>query len=317
MPDRSHPIAVVAIGGNSLIADKQHQSVNYQWDAVRETAVHIANMIQNGWTVVVTHGNGPQVGFILRRNELAARELHTTPMDLIVADTQGAIGYMLQQCLNNEFIARGLYRRSFTIVTQVLVDADDPALLKPTKPIGAFLDEAKAREMEKEGWKVVEDAGRGWRRVIGSPEPLEIMEQDAIAASVKQGWIVIAGGGGGIPVVRDARGNLSGIAAVIDKYRLSALLASNLAADLFVISTGVEKVALNFGKPDQKNLDRMTATEARRYLAEGQFAPGSMKPKIEAVLRFLDKGGREAIVTDPPNLERALLGETGTRVVRG
>jgi carbamate kinase len=316
MPERSHPIAVVAIGGNSLITDKQHQAVHYQWGAVQQTAVHVANMIQNGWTVVVTHGNGPQVGFILRRNELAAHELHTTPMDLIVADTQGSIGYMLQQCLNNEFARRKLYRRAFTIITQVLVDANDPALLKPTKPIGAFLDEAKAREMEKEGWSVVEDAGRGWRRVVGSPEPVEIVEQDAITAAVKQGWIVIAGGGGGIPVVRDPHGSLTGIAAVIDKDRLSALLAANLHADLFVISTGVEKVALNFGKPHQKNLDRITASEARAYLAEGHFAPGSMKPKIEAILRFLDHGGREAIVTDPPNLERALLGQTGTRIVR-
>ena len=314
--DRSHPVAVVAIGGNSLITDRHHQAVNYQWDAVHETARHVANMIQNHWTVVVTHGNGPQVGFILRRNELAAHEMHMTPLDLIVADTQGAIGYMLQQCLENEFTRRKLKRRAFTIVTQVLVDANDPALVTPTKPIGAFLEEEKARAMEKEGWSVVEDAGRGWRRVIGSPEPKEILEQDVISAAVAQGWIVIAGGGGGIPVVRGEDGNLRGIAAVIDKDRASALMAANLKADVFIISTGVEKVAINFGKPDQRNLDRMTADEARRFMAEGHFAPGSMKPKIEAVLRFLDAGGGEAIITDPPNLERALLGETGTRIVQ-
>ncbi len=311
---RSHSIAVVAIGGNSLITDKAHREVRFQWDAVRETAAHIANMIEGGWTVLVTHGNGPQVGFILRRNELASHELHTTPLDLIVADTQGSIGYMLQQALNNEFKRRGLYRRAFTIVTQVLVDRDDPAFQRPTKPIGSFLEEEQARMMEAEGWQVVEDAGRGWRRVVASPEPREVVEQDAIAAAVKEGWIVIAGGGGGIPVVRNSKGELRGVAAVIDKDRLSALLAISMQADLFVISTGVEKVAINFNKPEQQFLDKMTAAEARRYLDEGQFPVGSMGPKIEAVLRFLDAGGQRAIITDPPNLERALRGEAGTLI---
>ncbi len=311
---RSHKIAVVAIGGNSLIADKAHQEVTYQWDAVRETAIHIANMIEDGWTVLVTHGNGPQVGFIMRRNELSAHALHTTPLDLIVADTQGSIGYMLQQALNNEFKRRDLYRRAFTIVTQVLVDRDDPAFQKPSKPVGSFLDEAQAREMEAEGWQVVEDAGRGWRRVVASPDPREVVEQDAIAAAVKQGWIVIAGGGGGIPVVRNSKGELRGVAAVIDKDRLSALLAISLKADLFVISTGVEKVAIHYNKPNQQALDRLTAEEARRHLADGQFPAGSMGPKIEAVLRYLDAGGTRALITDPPNLARALRGETGTEI---
>jgi len=315
--DRSHPIAVVAIGGNSLITDKKHQEVRFQWDAVRETAAHIANMIQKGWTVVVTHGNGPQVGFILRRNEIASRELHTTPLDVIVADTQGSIGYMLQQALNNEFAQRKLFRRAFTVVTQVLVDREDPAFKNPSKPIGSFMDEATAKKMQQEeGWDVVEDAGRGWRRVIASPHPLEVVEQDAITASVKEGWIVIAGGGGGIPVVRNDDGFLEGVAAVIDKDRLSALLAANIGADLFVISTAVEKVSLNFGKANQLDLDRITDQEARRYLQEGHFAAGSMKPKMEAVLQFLDRGGKRAIVTNPANLERALQGETGTVIER-
>ncbi|MDQ4078314.1 MAG: carbamate kinase, partial [Chloroflexota bacterium] len=187
-PDRSHPIAVVAIGGNSLITDSKHREVRYQWDAVRETAKHVANMIESGWTVVVTHGNGPQVGFILRRNELAAHEVHPTPLDLIVADTQGSIGYMLQQALNNEFTRRNLYRRAFTIVTQVLVDRDDLAFQNPTKPIGSFMDEEQARQMKEQGWDVVEDAGRGWRRGVASPEPKTIVEQDAIASAVKEGW---------------------------------------------------------------------------------------------------------------------------------
>jgi carbamate kinase len=316
-PDRSHPIAVVAIGGNSLIKDKHHQEVRFQWDAVRETSVHIANMIEKGWTVVVTHGNGPQVGFILRRNEIASGELHTTPLDIIVADTQGSIGYMLQQCLNNEFVSRGLFRRAFTVVTQVLVDREDTAFKNPTKPIGSFMDEATAKKMrEEEGWDVVEDAGRGWRRVIASPHPIEVVEQDAITAAVKQGWIVIAGGGGGIPVIRKQDGHLDGVAAVIDKDRLSALMAANINADLFVISTAVEKVSLNYGKPDQQDLSHITAEQARQYMSEGHFAPGSMKPKMEAVLQFLDRGGQRAIITNPENLERAINGETGTVIER-
>lgn len=312
--DRSHPIAVVAIGGNSLITDKKRQAVHHQWDAVRETAGQIVDMIAEGWTVVVTHGNGPQVGFIMRRNELAEVELHTTPMDLIVADTQGAIGYMLQQSMNNEFLRRGLYRRSFTIITQVEVDRNDPAFLKPSKPVGSFLDAATAAARRAEGWHLVEDAGRGFRRVVPSPEPLSIVELDVISSAVKEGWIVVAGGGGGIPVVRDDAGSLQGIAAVIDKDRLSALLAAKLKADLLVISTGVEKVSIRYGKPDQKDLDRLSRQEARKYLAEGHFPPGSMGPKIEATLAFVE-GGREAIITDPPNLCRALRGETGTRIL--
>lgn len=312
---RSHPIAVVAIGGNSLITGKDRVAVRYQWEAVRETAKHIANLIEIGWTVMVTHGNGPQVGFILRRNELAAKEMHTTPMDLIGADTQGSIGYMLQQCLDNEFHTRKLNRRAFTIITQTIVDREDPAFLNPTKPIGSFLDEAGAQASREEGWTVVEDAGRGYRRVVASPEPKEACEMDAIEFAVKNGWIVIAGGGGGIPVVRGPDGLLHGVPAVIDKDRLASLLAIRLKADTFIISTGVEKVAINYNKPGQQFLDRMTASEARKYLKEGQFPPGSMGPKIESVLNFLDHGGREAIITDPPNLERAIKGETGTRIV--
>lgn len=307
--------AVVAVGGNSLIKDKHHPDVPHQWDAVRETVSHVVNMIEAGWNVVLTHGNGPQVGFILRRNELAAHELHMTPLDLISADTQGAIGYMLQQALDNEFHQRGLRRRAITIVTQVLVEGDDPAFQNPNKPIGGFLDEDVARRFEADGWPVVEDAGRGWRRVIASPEPKEILEENAIRMAVEDGWIVIAVGGGGIPVVRNQKGELRGVPAVIDKDRASSLLAQRLGADLFVISTAVEQVALNYNKPNQQLLDRMTVAEARRYLDEGHFAPGSMKPKIEACLSFLEAGGSEALITNPENIERALKGETGTRVV--
>jgi len=313
-------IAVVAIGGNSLITDNKHADVSHQWDAVRETARNIADMVEAGWTIVVTHGNGPQVGFILRRNELAAYEVHPTPLDLIVADTQGSIGFMLQQTLNNEFFQRKLDRQCITLVTQVQVAADDPAFAQPTKPIGSFMDEARARDFEREGWQVVEDAGRGWRRVVASPEPIEIIEEVAIAQAVHMGWIVVAVGGGGIPVVRNPKGELRSVYAVIDKDRASSLLASKIDADLLLISTGVEKVALNFGKPNQRPLDEMTIAEAEQYMAEGHFAPGSMKPKIEACIRFLrqsDKPDAHAIITDPGNLGRALHGDTGTRIVKG
>jgi carbamate kinase len=314
------PLAVIAIGGNSLIIDNARADVPHQWDAVRETAIHIADLIEGGWRVVVTHGNGPQVGYILRRNEMAMTEVHTTPIDLIVADTQGAIGYMLQQALYNEFSQRKLAQQCVTLITQTRVDPDDPAFRRPSKPIGGFLEEAEARRFEAEGWQVVEDAGRGWRRVIASPQPVEIIEEAAIAEAVARGWTVIAAGGGGIPVIRNALGELRGIAAVIDKDLASSFLACTIEADLFLISTGVEQVALNFGKPTQQALAQMTAAEAQGFLHEGHFAPGSMRPKIEACLRFLahnSKPDAYALITNPANLGRALLGMTGTRLVRG
>jgi len=314
MPDRART-AVIAIGGNSLITDKDHPEVEHQWAAVRETCTHIADLIAQGWNTIITHGNGPQVGFILRRAELAMPEVHPVPLDLIGADTQGSIGYMIQQSLNNEFLRRNLYRRAVTVVTQVLVDANDPGFQQPSKPIGAFLDRAQAQVFEQMGWTVVEDAGRGYRRVIASPQPLEIVEVNAIRAMVDAGWIVIAVGGGGIPVIRTAAGEIRGAPpAVIDKDRASALLASNVRADMLIISTGVEKVAIHFGKPTQRWLDRMTVAEARQYMAEGHFAPGSMKPKIEACIDFLERGGQQALITDPPNIARALAGETGTYI---
>ena len=311
-------LAVVAIGGNSLIQDPQRPEVTNQWDAVRETCNHIAQMIADGWSVTVTHGNGPQVGFILRRAEIAAQQgIHEVPLDLIVADTQGSIGYMLQQALDNALRRRGINRTIMTVVTQVLVDSHDPAFQNPNKPIGAFMTEADARRYEADGWQVMEDAGRGWRRVVASPKPLAIQEINAIKALIMGNYIVIACGGGGIPVVRNEHGSLRGVAAVIDKDRASSLLARELRADLLIISTGVEKVALNFGKPDQREVDEMTLAEAQQYMSEGHFAPGSMRPKIEAAIDFVQMGGPCAIITDPPNLARALRGETGTRVVPG
>ena len=308
-------VAVVAIGGNSLIKDKDHQTVPDQFEATRETCVHIAGMIEQGWDVVITHGNGPQVGFILLRSELASHVLHTVPLDSCGADTQGAIGYMIQQSLYNEFEKRGMKKQSATVVTQVVVGKDDPAFQNPSKPIGPFYGEEEARRLGAErGWVVKDDAGRGWRRVVPSPIPLEIVERDAIKDLVDAGFVVIGVGGGGIPVVREKDGSLGGVEAVIDKDYASGLLASSIQADLFLISTAVDQVALNYGQPGQRWLDEMTLAEAEQDLAEGHFAPGSMGPKIRAIIEFLEQGGREALITSPENIERALAGETGTRI---
>jgi carbamate kinase len=312
-------IAVIAIGGNSLIKDTKHQSVEDQYEASRETCVHIADMIEAGYEVVIGHGNGPQVGFILRRSEIAAKAegMHEIPLDVCGADSQGAIGYALQQNLQNELRRRGIKKSVATVVTQVLVDQEDPAFKNPSKPIGGFMDENEAKRREKDmKWNIVEDAGRGWRRVVASPLPKEIVEIEAIKALINAGVIVISTGGGGIPVIRNNAGNLEGVAAVIDKDFGSSLLANNVGAELFVISTAVEKVALNFGKPDQKWLEKLTVTDAKKYLAEGtHFAKGSMAPKIQAIIRFLEGGGKQALITNPENIGRALKSETGTWVL--
>jgi len=317
MPDTTkRKVAVVAVGGNALIKDKAHRTIPDQYAASSETMSHIAGMIEAGWDVVVTHGNGPQVGFILRRAELASHELHPVPLDYCGADTQGAIGYMFQRALHNEFRARGMHKKPATVVTQVLVDRNDPAFDTPSKPIGSFMDEAMAQSRaDNEGWAVVEDAGRGWRRVVPSPLPVRILEQDAIKALLREGFVVIGIGGGGIPVVEDESGNLVGVEAVIDKDFASSLLAVGIGADLLLISTVVEKVALNFNKPNQVWLDQINLDEARRYLEEGHFAKGSMDPKIRAIISFLETGGKEALITTPENIERALKYETGTRIV--
>ena len=305
--------AVVAIGGNSLIKDKQHQSVLDQYIAAQETCRHIVAMIQEGWNVAISHGNGPQVGFILRRSELAAHEMHEVPLDVCGADSQGAIGYALQQNLCNEFRRLGVSREAATVICQTEVAADDPAFKNPTKPIGGFMDEEQAERRRKEGWDIVNDANRGYRRVVASPQPLRIVELPAIRALIAAGVVVVTAGGGGIPVVADADGNLHGVAAVIDKDLASALLANNLGADLLIISTAVEKVALNFGTPEQTTVDHLTLAEAKAYLAAGvHFAAGSMGPKIQAVINYLSNGGTTAIVTNPENVARALHGETGT-----
>ena len=310
------PTAVVAIGGNSLIKDKDHQSVQDQYQAAKETDHHIAALVALGWDVAVSHGNGPQVGFILRRSELAAHELHEVPLDVCGADTQGAIGYALQQNLYNEFRTLGITKSVATVVTQVEVDASDPAFQNPSKPIGSFMDEEGGKRRTAEGWNVVEDAGRGWRRVVASPQPKRIVEIDAIRHLLEAGMVVITVGGGGIPVVADEDGNLEGVAAVIDKDLASALLANDLDADLLLISTAVEKVALDYGTPNQRDIDEMTVAEAKAYLAEGtHFAKGSMAPKIQAGVQYLEDGGKLVIITDPPHIRDAVNGTTGTRIV--
>ena len=312
-------VAVVAIGGNSLIKDKDHQSVEDQYLAAKETTQHIADMIEAGWDVAIGHGNGPQVGFILRRSEIAHKVegMHEVPLDVCGADSQGAIGYALQQNLQNEFKKRGVKKPVATVITQVRVDKNDKAFQNPTKPIGGFMDMDDAKQREKDlGWNIVEDSGRGWRRVVASPIPQEVVEFDSVKDLIDNGVVVVTVGGGGIPVVRDETGELVGVAAVIDKDYASSLLARELHADLLLISTAVEKVAINFGKPNQQWLDKMTLAEAKKYLAEGiHFAKGSMAPKIQAIIWFLEAGGKKALITNPENIGRALKGETGTWIV--
>ncbi len=315
----SEKIAVIAIGGNSLVKDKAHQSIEDQYQAIKETSFHVADMIENGWTVAIGHGNGPQVGFVLRRSEIAHKVegIHEVPLDVCGADTQGATGYGLQQNLYNEFLVRGIKKPVTTVITQVEVDSKDPAFQNPVKPIGSFMDETEALEKKaKEGWDVVEDAGRGWRRVVPSPLPKRVVEEPAIKQLIGGGTCVITVGGGGIPVVADEAGQLHGVAAVIDKDYASSLLGNAIGAELLIISTAVEKVALNFGKPDETWLDEITLAEAKAYLAEGvHFAKGSMAPKMQAVIWFLERGGKKAIITNPENIARALRGETGTAIV--
>jgi carbamate kinase len=307
---------VIAIGGNSLIKDDKHMSVPDQYAAVVETARHISDLVEGGFRVVITHGNGPQVGFILLRSEYSRGILHEVPLDSIGADTQGAIGYQIQQAMQNEFRRRGLKQAVATVVTQTLVDKNDPAFQKPSKPIGQFYKKEDAEDrMRTEKWTMVEDSGRGWRRVVPSPKPVRIIEADVIRHLVDDGYVVIAAGGGGIPVVEDEQGDLRGTAAVIDKDLASAALAKEIGADLLVISTAVEQVCLHFGKPEQKTIDRMTVSEAKQHMKEGHFKPGSMLPKVQACVQFIENGGTEALITCPESLPQALAGKTGTRIV--
>jgi carbamate kinase len=313
MENSNHKVAVVAVGGNALIKEKGRTEITDQYAAAAETMAHVATMIEAGWNVVITHGNGPQVGFMQRRSELSASEMHAIPLDYSGAHTQGSIAYMFERALYNEFQRRGLHKPVVGVVTQVLVSRDDPAFARPSKPIGSFMDEVTAvRHRDHDGWGVMEDSGRGWRRVVASPTPLRIIQRDAIVTLINAGYVVIGVGGGGVPVIETDSGQLEGAEVVIDKDLASALLASSIEANLLLISTEVEKVALNFGKPEQRWLDTVALSEARQYLADGHFGKGSMEPKIRAIIGYLERGGQAALVTNPPNIARALDGQTGT-----
>ena len=319
-------LAVVAIGGNSLIPDKEHQSVADQYNAVCITASHIADLIEDGYDVVVSHGNGPQVGFILRRAEVA-EELklsHSVPLVNCDADTQGTIGYQIQQAMDNEFRKRDLrakpansLKTAVTVVTQAAVDKNDPAFENPSKPIGTFYPEDQVEKIRKKhpDWKLIDDAGRGYRRVVPSPKPTMILEQEAIEALLKADFCVIAAGGGGIPVIKTKDNQWVGVDAVIDKDFATSLLATHLKADLLLISTGVEKVYINYGQPNQQGLDTITVKEAKGYIKQGQFAQGSMLPKIQAVVQFIENGGKRAVITNPENLREAVTGSVGTLII--
>ena len=309
-------LIVIAIGGNSLIEDSKHVTVSAQYEAARKTAHHIVRLVQAGHRVVIAHGNGPQVGFILLRAEFSRSILHPVPLDSCVADTQGAIGYQLQMALRNEFAKIGLIPQVATVVTQVEVLSDDPSFKKPSKPIGSFMTKEDADfHRLNDGWDVIEDAGRGYRRVVASPKPVSIIEIETVRTLVENGVIVIAAGGGGIPVMKHEDGSLEGLEAVIDKDLAAALMAKQLKADLFVISTAVEKVCLNYGKPNQKELDTIGLSECQQYVEEGHFAPGSMLPKIQAMMDFVKTTGNVGLITNPENIYGALYEGKGTKIV--
>lgn len=306
--------AVVAIGGNAITRPGQVGTIPEQFANAEQACRDLLVLLEKGFDLVLTHGNGPQVGNMLLRVELSAHQVYTLPLDTCVSDSQGGMGYMLQQVMRNVLAERGLDKTVATVLTQVVVDPDDPAFRAPSKPVGPFYTGEKARELEKRGWNVKEDAGRGYRRVVSSPRPKEIVEISAIRTLLEAGTVVIAAGGGGIPVVCE-NGRLRGVEAVVDKDHASSLLAQKLGVDLFLIATSVEQVYLNFGKADQTPLREMTVQEARSYLAEGQFPAGSMGPKIQSAVEFLLHGGKEVLVTDISAVARALAGDSGTRII--
>ena len=317
---REEPAVLIAIGGNSLIKDGQRGTIAEQFDNARITAAQVGALATAGWRLVLTHGNGPQVGFILLRSELTVKDV-TIPrlsLDMAVADSQRGLGYIVGNSILSELGRRGAADRVSCLLTQTVVDADDPAFRRPEKPIGAFFSAEEARlHQTRDRWVMVEDAGRGYRRVVPSPRPRRIVETAAIRALLESGFVVIACGGGGIPVVETAPGVYRGVEAVVDKDLASALLAAALGIPVLLLSTGVEKVAIQFRKPGQRDLDRVTVAEARRYLAAGEFPPGSMGPKIGAAIDFLERGGREVVITSPEHLEAAVAGRTGTHIVTG
>lgn len=313
-------LVIVAIGGNSLVRENGRDSVQDQYEAVCETAVNIADMVAEGLNVVVTHGNGPQVGFGLRRSEIAneVAGMPEVPLVNCGAETQGGIGYQVQQALINEFAKRGINKKVATVITQVAVSADDPNFENPTKPVGSFFTFEQAEEMKKEhaDWIFIEDSGRGYRRVVPSPKPIDIVEKDAIKTLIEAGFVVIAVGGGGIPVVKAESNKYVGVDAVIDKDFATSLLAEQVQADTLIITTGVSRVCIHFGKPNQQALENISIEETKQYVAEGHFPQGSMLPKIEASINFLEKGGSRVIITNPESLKDAIQEKAGTHIVK-
>ena len=309
--------AVVAFGGNALVTDAAHDSIPEQYETVCRTVPPLVDMIEQGWRLVVSHGNGPQAGFILRRSELAKDEVDPVPVDYAVADTQGAIGYMFVKALGNELRWRGLSHPVVAVVTQSVVDRDDPAFEHPSKPIGSFLDEATARTRAAAlGWTIMEDAGRGWRRTVASPRPKRILEMPLIRTLLDYGAVVVAAGGGGIPVALDDHGAVAGVEAVVDKDLASSLLATDLGADLLLIPTGVARVAIRFGTPEQEWLDTLTVDQARAYIEAGEFGEGSMEPKVAALADFAaGRPGAVGVIGAPDQISAILAGTSGTRIV--
>jgi len=312
----THKTAVVALGGNAITQPGVEDTIANQFANTRKSLEGIIKLARDGYKLVVTHGNGPQVGNALLRIELARSRAPILPLGVLVADTEGGMGYMIEQSLINRLRAEGVDRPVVTIITQMLVDENDPAIDNPTKYIGQFYTEDEAKiYSETRGWQMKKDADRGWRRVVPSPEPYKAVEGDIIRQLVEQGTIVIAGGGGGIPVYIDKNGDLEGIDAVIDKDRASAVIAREIGADILSILTSVDQVAINFGTPQQKNLSTVTVSEIKKYLDEGHFPPGSMKPKIEAALTFLEDGGSLVTITSLENAYKAVCSEAGTRII--
>ncbi len=311
----SSKTALLAIGGNSLIRAGQRGTIEEQFKNARMTAEYVAELIKMGFNLVITHGNGPQVGAQLIRSELGSSQVYSMPLDVCVASTQGEIGYILQSSIQKSLREKGIKNPVLTVITQVVVSEDDPAFKKPTKPVGPFYTREEAEQKKKLGWEIIEDAGRGYRRVVPSPKPIDIVEKEAIKECLNNGIIVIAVGGGGIPVIKKD-GEYIGVEAVIDKDRASAVLAKYLEVDYFIISTDSDKVYLNYKKPNQKALDVITVDEAKKFYEEGHFPPGSMGPKIEAVIDFIENGGKCAIITSPENLTEAVNGKAGTRIVK-
>jgi len=309
------PLAVVAFGGNALLRPEDSGTTAEQLDRAREAVRHLLPILGRGFELVVVHGNGPQVGNILIQAEAAADRIPRQTLDFCVAETEGSIGFLLELALGNELTRAGFRKEVVTLITQVQVDAADPAFGKPSKPIGPFFPaESAARIMEETGWVMVEDSGRGWRKVVASPKPLAIRGVEVAAALVNRGHIVIAAGGGGVPVVVSEEGEVRGVEAVIDKDYAASMLAAQLQADLFIVLTGVAQVSRDFGKPTEQALPEMGVKTARELLAQGQFPPGSMGPKIDAAVRFIEAGGHEVLITRAESLGEALEGKTGTRI---